>query len=79
MVLTSLKQYDTYCHLFPIYYQYSKQATVLFELNTTTWNSVLLTCFNDKDNDMTNQKQINENRKIESQHAMNAKTTGLIN
>ena len=39
----------------------------------------LLTCFNDKDNDMTNQKQINENRKIESQHAINDKATGLIN
>ena len=52
---------------------------MLFELNTTTWNSVLLTCFNDKDNEMTNQKQINENRKIESQHAMNANATGLIN
>jgi len=30
------------------------------------------------DNDMSIQKQINENRKIESQHAMNDNATGLI-
>ena len=29
-------------------------------------------------NDMTVKKQINENRKIETQHAMNDKATGLI-
>jgi len=39
---------------------------------------VLLTCFNEEDNDMTIQKQKNENQKIESQHAMNDKATGLM-
>jgi hypothetical protein len=35
--------------------------------------------FDDRGNDMTIQKQINENRTIEAQHAMNDKATGLIN
>jgi hypothetical protein len=51
----------------------------VFDLDTTSRDSVLPTCINEQDNGMTDQKQTNENRTIESQYAMNTKSTGLIN